>query len=61
MSFPGRLPDNCAYFRRRESQERTLAADAADCAARYAHLAMADQYAALIREDRTLIIKPVVA
>jgi hypothetical protein len=45
-----RQPDsgNRAYFARRESQERRLAAAASDCAARSVHLHMADRYAALL-------------
>lgn len=49
------------YFSRRESQERTLAARAVDRAVRCAHLAMADRYAALRRDEARLIIKPVAA
>jgi hypothetical protein len=45
-----RPPGNNAYFARRETQERSLAAQAVDRAVRCAHLSMAERYAALARE-----------
>ena len=54
-------PGSSDYFTRRESQERTLAALAVDRAVKCAHLAMADRYAALSRDEARLIIKPVAA
>jgi len=56
-------PGNREYFTRRESQERSLAARAADRAVRCVHLHMADRYAALAREHDhgRLTVRPVVA
>ena len=57
-------PGNREYFARRESQERSLAARAADRAVRCAHLRMADHYAALAREQERIArvtVRPVVA
>lgn len=45
-----RPPGSNAYFTRRETQERNLAAQAVDRAVRCAHLSMAERYAALARE-----------
>lgn len=47
-------PGNTDYFTRRETQERSLAAQAVDRAVRCAHLSMAERYAVLARE--TVII-----
>ena len=54
QSPPGRTD----YFMRRESQERMLAARASDCAARHAHLTMADHYSSLAREETRPVLKP---
>lgn len=57
-----RPPGNWDYFARRESQERTLAEQASDCSVRRAHLAMAERYAVLAREQRaTIHIHPAAA
>lgn len=56
MAEPVRPPGNTGYFSRRESQERSLAARAIDRAVRYAHLGMAERYAALAREERILTV-----
>lgn len=49
-------PGRDAYFTRRESQERALAARANDRAVRCAHLHMAQRYAALAREEPVIRI-----
>jgi len=51
-------PGNQDYFRRRESQERWLAAHAGDRAARCVHLRMAERYASLIREESLVAYVP---
>ena len=43
--MPADRNENAAYLRRREAQERALAAAAADPAARHAHLDLAHRYA----------------
>lgn len=45
-----------AYFTRRESQERSMAARAVDRAVRCAHLNMAERYARLAREDLVMTV-----
>lgn len=54
MAEHSRLPGNNDYFTHRETQERSMAAQAIDRAVKFAHLSMAERYAALARE--TLII-----
>lgn len=55
-------PGSVDYFSRREAQERRLAEQARDCSARRAHLAMADRYAALAKEQTaTILIHPAAA
>jgi len=49
-------PGRSDYLARRESQERMLADRSADRAVRCAHLAMANRYAALIREETLIIV-----
>lgn len=59
MNDWGQSPGSEEYLKKREAQERALAERAADRGARRSHLAMADRYAELARQNVAMPQPPI--